>query len=177
MFAVVDEVPLTEVLDAWSEDIIRAFEAVHLFDLPRGPIIYRVFLLPGWLELDLSFTPASEFGAGGPSSGSCSGRLSISRRNHRLPQTSCSDTPSTTHCTRESLSSVVVIGRLSIGSARCATTGYTRLSQPGSRWMVRPGLRRTARRGQRSVQRCTRGIARPRRAPSGARERSGRAPG
>ena len=66
MFAVVDEVPLTEVLEAWSEDIIQAFEAVHLFDLPRGPIIYRVFLLAGCLELDLSFTPASEFGAGGP---------------------------------------------------------------------------------------------------------------
>lgn len=37
-----------------------------MFDLPSGPIIYRVFLLPGCLELDLSFTPASEFGAGGP---------------------------------------------------------------------------------------------------------------
>lgn len=66
MFAVVDEVPLTEVLEAWSEDIIREFGAVHLLDLPSGPIIYRVFLLPGSLELDLSFTPASEFGAGGP---------------------------------------------------------------------------------------------------------------
>ncbi len=29
-------------------------------------IIYRVFLLPGSLELDLSLTPASQFGAGGP---------------------------------------------------------------------------------------------------------------
>jgi hypothetical protein len=37
-----------------------------LFDLPSGPIIYRVFLLPGCLELDLSFTTASEFGPGGP---------------------------------------------------------------------------------------------------------------
>jgi hypothetical protein len=37
-----------------------------LFDLVRGPITYRVFLLPGHLELDLSFTPASRFGAGGP---------------------------------------------------------------------------------------------------------------
>jgi hypothetical protein len=39
---------------------------VHLFDLPRGPSIYRVFLLPGCLQFDLSFTPASAFGAGGP---------------------------------------------------------------------------------------------------------------
>ena len=33
--------------------------------LPSGPIIYRVFLLPDCLELDLSFAPASKFGAGG----------------------------------------------------------------------------------------------------------------
>jgi hypothetical protein len=37
-----------------------------LFDLPSGPIIYRVFLLPYCLELDLSFTRASEFRARGP---------------------------------------------------------------------------------------------------------------
>jgi hypothetical protein len=66
MFAVTDDVPVTEVLEAWSRTIVREFGAVHLFDLPSGPIIYRVFLLPDCLELDLSFTPASEFGAGGP---------------------------------------------------------------------------------------------------------------
>ena len=66
MFAVADGVPVTEVLEAWSRSVVREFGAVHLFDLPSGPIIYRVFLLPDCLELDLSFTPASEFGAGGP---------------------------------------------------------------------------------------------------------------
>jgi hypothetical protein len=66
MFAVADNVPVTEVLEAWSRTVVREFKAVQLFDLPSGPIIYRVFLLPDWLELDLSFTPASEFGAGGP---------------------------------------------------------------------------------------------------------------
>jgi hypothetical protein len=66
MFAVADDVPVTEVLGAWTRTVIREFGAVALFDLPSGPIIYRVFLLPGCLELDLSFTPASEFGAGGP---------------------------------------------------------------------------------------------------------------
>jgi hypothetical protein len=39
---------------------------VHLFDLPVGSTIYRVFLLPGLLQVDLSFTPASKFGARGP---------------------------------------------------------------------------------------------------------------
>ena len=39
---------------------------MQLFDLPRGTSIYRVFLLPGCLQFDLSFTPAAEFGADGP---------------------------------------------------------------------------------------------------------------
>ena len=66
MFAVADDVPVDEVLEAWSRTLAREFEAVRLFDLPSGPIIYRVFLFPDCLELDLSFTPASEFGVGGP---------------------------------------------------------------------------------------------------------------
>ncbi len=66
MFAVANGVPVTEVLEAWSRTIARELDAVQLFDLPSGPIIYRVFLLPGCLQLDLSFTAASEFGAGGP---------------------------------------------------------------------------------------------------------------
>lgn len=66
MFAVADDVPVTEVLEAWSRSLVREFAAVQLFDLPSGPIIYRVFLLPGCLQFDLSFTPASKFGAGGP---------------------------------------------------------------------------------------------------------------
>ncbi|MDP9330691.1 MAG: nucleotidyltransferase domain-containing protein [Actinomycetota bacterium] len=66
MFAVADDVAVPDVLESWTETIIGEFGAVRLFDLPSGPIIYRVFLLPDSLELDLSFVPASEFGAGGP---------------------------------------------------------------------------------------------------------------
>jgi hypothetical protein len=66
MFALADGVPVNEVLEAWSRTIVREFDATALFDLPSGPIIYRVFLLPDGLELDLSMTPASDFGAGGP---------------------------------------------------------------------------------------------------------------
>ena len=40
--------------------------AVQLLDLVIGASIYRVFLLPGSRQFDLSFTPASEFGAGSP---------------------------------------------------------------------------------------------------------------
>jgi hypothetical protein len=66
MFAVADGVPLGVVLADWSRRIIDELDAVHLFDLPSGATIYRVFLLPRCLQLDLSFAPASEFGAGGP---------------------------------------------------------------------------------------------------------------
>ena len=65
-FAVSDSVPVSEVLEDWSRAIISEFGAAQLFDLPSGPSIYRVFLLPGCLQFDLSFTPASKFGATSP---------------------------------------------------------------------------------------------------------------
>lgn len=65
-FAVADHVPLAEVLEDWTRQVAGQLDAVHLFDLPSGPSIYRVFLLPGCLQFDLSFTPRAEFGARGP---------------------------------------------------------------------------------------------------------------
>lgn len=61
-----DGVPIREVLDDFTVDLVTRFDAVHLFDLPSGAAIYRVFLLPGCLQFDLSFAPASGFGAVGP---------------------------------------------------------------------------------------------------------------
>jgi hypothetical protein len=65
-FAVVEDVPVLTVLEDWTRNLVEELDAVHLFDLPRGASIYRVFLLPGCLQFDLSFTPASKFGAAGP---------------------------------------------------------------------------------------------------------------
>jgi len=65
-FAVADGLPVVDVLDDWTRSLVDEFDAVHLFDLPSGTTIYRVFLLPVCLQFDLSFTPASEFAAGGP---------------------------------------------------------------------------------------------------------------
>jgi len=65
-FAVADDQPMLDVLEDWSRSLTNQFGAVQLFDLPAGPSIYRVFLLPGCLQFDLSFTPASQFGAIGP---------------------------------------------------------------------------------------------------------------
>lgn len=65
-FSVADDYSMFEVLEDWTGKIINKFNATQLFDLPSGASIYRVFLLPGCLQFDLSFTPASEFGATGP---------------------------------------------------------------------------------------------------------------
>jgi hypothetical protein len=65
-FAVADNVPVPDVLEDWTRKLVQELDAAHLFDLPSGTSIYRVFLLPGCLQFDLSFTPASKFGAAGP---------------------------------------------------------------------------------------------------------------
>jgi hypothetical protein len=65
-FAVADGVPVVDVLADWTRDLSAELDAVQLFDLPSGATIYRVFLLPGCLQVDLSFTPAAAFGPRGP---------------------------------------------------------------------------------------------------------------
>jgi hypothetical protein len=65
-FAVVEGVPILSVLDDWTRTLAAELDAITLFDLPAGPSLYRVFLLPGCLQFDLSFTPAEAFGATGP---------------------------------------------------------------------------------------------------------------
>ena len=65
-FAVADDQSIFDVLEDWTRNIVKELDAAHLFDLPSGPSIYRVFLLPGCLQFDLSFTPAKKFGATGP---------------------------------------------------------------------------------------------------------------
>jgi hypothetical protein len=65
-FGVADDVPATEVLDDWTRTLIGERDAVHLADLARGPTTYRVFLLPGALQFDLSMTPAAQFRPAGP---------------------------------------------------------------------------------------------------------------
>jgi hypothetical protein len=63
---VADDTPPETVLADWTAEVARDLGALHLFDLPFRTSIYRVFLLPGCLQVDLSFTPASDFGAYGP---------------------------------------------------------------------------------------------------------------
>ncbi|MEU8388374.1 nucleotidyltransferase domain-containing protein [Micromonospora sp. NPDC048842] len=64
-FAVSD--PLDAVMHRWTQQLYRDFAAVHHWDLTSGSAIYRVFLLPRCLEVDLAFSPEAEFGPRGPS--------------------------------------------------------------------------------------------------------------
>jgi predicted nucleotidyltransferase len=54
------------VLDDWTQVLDREFSVLDHFDLRSGSSIYRVFLLPSGLEVDVAVTPAEEFGARGP---------------------------------------------------------------------------------------------------------------
>lgn len=62
-FGVADDATTDQVLADWTSDLAATFAAVHLFDLTLLSSVYRVFLLPGNLQVDLSFTPRAEFGA------------------------------------------------------------------------------------------------------------------
>jgi hypothetical protein len=65
-FGVGDGASPADVLADWTPRLEAEWDAVHLFDLPSGAAIYRVFLFPGVLQVDLSFAPAAHFGARGP---------------------------------------------------------------------------------------------------------------
>jgi hypothetical protein len=65
-FGLAGDAKLADVLDDWMERLKDGFGAVHLFDFHHQSTVYRVFLLPGNLQLDMSFTPGAEFGALGP---------------------------------------------------------------------------------------------------------------
>ena len=60
-FAVDEGIDVNEVLEDWTPEIIEAFDAVLLFDLPVRSMVYRVFLMPECLQLDISMAPASDF--------------------------------------------------------------------------------------------------------------------
>jgi hypothetical protein len=57
---------MSQALLHWTSVVYTEFAALHHWDLPSGSSIYRVFLLPGCLEVDIAFTPESDFGPRGP---------------------------------------------------------------------------------------------------------------
>ena len=65
-FGVADGVEPAAVLDDWQAALAAEEDAVRLFDLPAGATLYRVLLLPGALQVDLSCTPVARFAAASP---------------------------------------------------------------------------------------------------------------
>jgi hypothetical protein len=57
---------LSAALERWTEVLYGRFAAIQHWDLPWGSTVYRVFLLPDWLEVDIAFTPSRDFGPRGP---------------------------------------------------------------------------------------------------------------
>ena len=56
-FGVDAESSVAEVLEDWTGELAEVFDAVPLLDVSRGDLVYRVFLLADWLQVDLSFAP------------------------------------------------------------------------------------------------------------------------
>jgi len=65
-FGIAPGVTLEAVLDDWTAVLAREWGLLDHFDLPFGSSIYRVFLLPSGLQVDVAATPAKDFGARGP---------------------------------------------------------------------------------------------------------------
>jgi hypothetical protein len=65
-FGIADGISLEAVLDDWTEVFRREFGALHHWDLRYGSSIYRVFLLPTGIEVDVAVTPQQQFGPRGP---------------------------------------------------------------------------------------------------------------
>jgi hypothetical protein len=56
-----------EVLSDWTARMYQEHLALHHVDVRAGAWVYRVFLLPNSLQVDLAFVPAAEFRALSPS--------------------------------------------------------------------------------------------------------------
>lgn len=64
-FGIHENFSITKLLEDWTEYVNKTFAGIVLLDVHRDKTIYRVFVLPGCLQLDLSFSTAKEFGAVG----------------------------------------------------------------------------------------------------------------
>src|SRR5579864_2386439 len=83
-FGVGDVAELPNVLSDWTARMYDQHSALHHIDVKSGAWIYRVFLLPSTLQVDLAFVPETEFRALAPSF-----RLVFGRANepqHAPPQ-------------------------------------------------------------------------------------------
>ena len=55
-FGLASDIEPRALLDDWKAELASRWDAAALFDLPSGATLYRVFLFPGNLQVDLSAT-------------------------------------------------------------------------------------------------------------------------
>src|SRR6266567_2022308 len=65
-FGIAEGITPEAVLEDWTQVVAREWGVLHHFDVRYGSSVYRVFLLPSGLEVDVATTPAEDFGARGP---------------------------------------------------------------------------------------------------------------
>jgi predicted nucleotidyltransferase len=65
-FGIEEGISPEAVLDDWTAVLERELGALHYWDLPFRSSLYRVFLLPSGLEIDVAVTPQQDFGPRGP---------------------------------------------------------------------------------------------------------------
>ena len=65
-FGVAEIAEVQHVLSDWTAHMYEQHRALHHLDVKAGAWIYRVFLLPSTLQVDLAFVPIAEFRALAP---------------------------------------------------------------------------------------------------------------
>ena len=78
-FGVVDAAQLPNVLSDWTARMYDQYLALHHLDVKSGAWIYRVFLLPSTLQVDLAFVSDTEFRALAPTFRLMSGKANEPR--------------------------------------------------------------------------------------------------
>jgi hypothetical protein len=78
-FGIGNAADLPTILSGWTAHMYDGHAALHHLDVKSGAWIYRVFLLPSTLQVDLAFVPAAEFRALAPSFRLVSGEANESR--------------------------------------------------------------------------------------------------
>lgn len=66
MFGVAPAADFSATVADWTADMYHMFGSLHHVELATGSTVYRAFLLPGTLQVDLNFVPADDFRAHGP---------------------------------------------------------------------------------------------------------------
>lgn len=82
-FGVADPNLIAAVLSDWTARLYNQHAAVHHMDVVAGNWIYRVFLLPNTLQVDLAFAPEHDFRATSPTFRLVSGKAN--KPEHRPP--------------------------------------------------------------------------------------------